>query len=1012
MQGEIMSTDSFNRQGANNQIYTAKDLEKEVTASIIEQTQNACVLSGDTTYPAPSIDALDAQKPNDTLQSASVLAKEVNTSGTLSLHTATDVDYYQITLSDKGTDQNFIKIAYDASLGELAFDLYDAQNRLVLTSASATDGKNISLENLAAGTYYARVSGVNKAMNTYSLSWDRSDYYGAAVDAFDAQAANDTLQTATVLSDARKTVSNLTLHRDTDEDYYQLLMSYTGTADNFVQIAFDDAQGSLTLELYDAQGRKVRSASDVTGGSRISLEGLTPGAYYARVYSEDHAQNTYTLSWNQAQRAPLPDDYFDRTKRNDSIATASTLPYTAGYYTGGTNIQLQDADYFKVSLTACGSSGTYFLMNNIDATGSLRADIVNAAGDVLRTSVAWSSNSQKLSFEGLNPETYYIKVYGETLATTGTYDIKWDFYPGLRTLPEMQRPDMWTADAFEGNDSVSAATTLLGAGGSNAALTIHNAADLDYYRVTLNEAGTAADYLQIAFTAAWGQLDMELVNASGRTVAASVAGSGTRRISLDGLAADTYYLKVHGVSDAHNAYTLTWNRADETASPASATALSSSTGSMTAQQLTEADPARYYAFSLTADGTASNYIAVNGTEGMTLTLLDSQERVLLTLDDTSRLNLSGLTGGDYYLRVEAPISAGDSSARYTLSYDLGASSDAATVAGHDESSLFALNDAGTEYAYLMGYGNVSLSDFSTSSTTGVRLTSTDALYYDAEKSASNSRDDELCWAGTASNMLVWSGWAEQGLPSATGTTAEDTIFALYNKNFPDSPGRIEDGIRWFFEKNYKTYSNSLTATSGSGNYIGMTATTGLSMTALDSVSSLDSLAAALQRNMAVGLDLGFYSSVSSSSRISGHAVTVWGYTCDTTKNQGEAGYYTGLIISDSDDDKYLSTATQAPDRLNIISLTWSASAQTYYTKYSAGNRVAKLEDFIALTPKEDWPAGAATTAVASLSDTGTGMDALLSGAMQPSAASMRASAEHVASSGTDDRSRQAGMLTA
>ena len=121
--------------------------------------------------------------------------------------------------------------------------------------------------------------------------------------------------------------------------------------------------------------------------------------------------------------------------------------------------------------------------------------------------------------------------------------------------------------------------------------------------------------------------------------------------------------------------------------------------------------------------------------------------------------------------------------------------------------------------------------------------------------------------------------------------------------------------------------------------------------------------------------------MSSSSRISGHAVTVWGYTCDTTKNQGEAGYYTGLIISDSDDDKYLSTATQAPDRLNIISLTWSASAQTYYTKYSAGNRVAKLEDFIALTPKEDWPAGAATTAVASLSDTGTGMDALLSGAM-------------------------------
>ena len=878
-------------------------------------------------------------------------------------------------------------------------------------STAAKSSVSLSLDGLAAGTYYAKVSGVNQATNTYAFSWDRKNY-GITPDINDARGSNDTIQTASNLANAIYSVEGLSIHSATDEDYYQLVIAYTGTADNFVQIAFDAAQGGLTLELYDAQGRRIRSSSDVNGGRRISLEGLNPGSYYARVYSEEHARTTYTLSWNQAQRAPLPDDYFDRTKRNDSIAAASTLPYTAGYYTGGTNIQLRDEDYFKVSLTACGTTGTYFLMNNISATGPLRADIVTADGDVLRTSTAWTSSSQKLSFEGLAPGTYYIKVYGDTPATTGTYDIQWDFYPGLQTLPEMQRPDMWTADAFEGSDSLSTAATLLGANGGNAALTLHNAADLDYYRVTLNAVGTAADYLQIGFTTAWGQLDMELLDASGRTVAASVAGSGTRRISLDGLAADTYYLKVHGVSDAHNAYTLTWNRADETASPASATALSSSAGSMTAQQLTEAAPARYYAFSLTADGTASNYIAVNGTEGMTLTLLDSQERVLLTLDDASRLNLSGLSSGDYYLRVEVPITAGGSDARYTLSYDLGASSDTATVAGHGESSLFTLNDAGTEYAYLMGYANVSLSDFGSSSTTGVRLTSTDALYYDAEKSASNSRDDDQCWAGTASNMLVWSGWAEQGVPSATGTTAEDTIFALYHKSFPDSPGRIEDGIRWFFEQNYKTYSNSLTASSGSGNYIGMTATTGLALTELDSVSSLDGLAAALQRNMAVGLNLGFYSSVSSSSRISGHAITVWGYTCDITKNQGEAGYYTGLIVSDSDDDKYLSTATQAPDRLNIISISWNEAAQTYYTKYSAGNRVAKLEDFVALTPKEDWQAGAATTAVASLSDTGTGMDALLNGAMQPSAASMRASAELVASSGTDDRSRQAGMLTA
>ena len=117
-----------------------------------------------------NIDAIDAQKPNDSIAQTSLLNRDSGTVQNLTIHNATDLDYYQVILPDKGTSQNFIKIAYDASLGELAFDLYDAQNRLVLTSASATDGKNISLENLAAGTYYARVSGVNKAMNTYSLS--------------------------------------------------------------------------------------------------------------------------------------------------------------------------------------------------------------------------------------------------------------------------------------------------------------------------------------------------------------------------------------------------------------------------------------------------------------------------------------------------------------------------------------------------------------------------------------------------------------------------------------------------------------------------------------------------------------------------------------------------------------------------------------------------------------------------------------------------------------------------
>lgn len=77
-----------------------------------------------------NIDAIDAQKPNDSIAQTSLLNRDSGTVQNLTIHNATDLDYYQVILPDKGTSQNFIKIAYDASLGELAFDLYDAQNRL------------------------------------------------------------------------------------------------------------------------------------------------------------------------------------------------------------------------------------------------------------------------------------------------------------------------------------------------------------------------------------------------------------------------------------------------------------------------------------------------------------------------------------------------------------------------------------------------------------------------------------------------------------------------------------------------------------------------------------------------------------------------------------------------------------------------------------------------------------------------------------------------------------------
>ncbi len=64
-----------------------------------------------------NIDAIDAQKPNDSIAQTSLLNRDSGTVQNLTIHNATDLDYYQLILTNSGTAKNFASIAFDASLG-------------------------------------------------------------------------------------------------------------------------------------------------------------------------------------------------------------------------------------------------------------------------------------------------------------------------------------------------------------------------------------------------------------------------------------------------------------------------------------------------------------------------------------------------------------------------------------------------------------------------------------------------------------------------------------------------------------------------------------------------------------------------------------------------------------------------------------------------------------------------------------------------------------------------------
>ncbi len=114
-------------------------------------------------------------------------------------------------------------------------------------------------------------------------------------------------------------------------------------------------------------------------------------------------------------------------------------------------------------------------------------------------------------------------------------------------------------DQYEENDSLVAAANL---GTLSAVKTISNlvmADSQDWFRFTMSGAGTTSDYVSIQFTHSQGDLDLAVYNSSGQRVRVSEGTVNNERVSLNGLAAGAYYVKVlgyRGVSNPNYALTI------------------------------------------------------------------------------------------------------------------------------------------------------------------------------------------------------------------------------------------------------------------------------------------------------------------------------------------------------------------------------------------------------------------------------------------------------------------------
>lgn len=232
-------------------------------------------------------------------------------------------------------------------------------------------------------------------------------------------------------------------------------------------------------------------------------------------------------------------------------ATLTSLPASftsitqnsAGDATGNASIATTEIDWYRFTETASGAATFQAL------TPASNLDTVIAVYNSSRARVGYNddiSNTNRDSRFTVNltaGQTYYFGVTNYTGTAGGSYT--W-------SLDGAAASGGGTDDSYENNDTRATASVL---GSLTASRTISNlvmADGNDWYQFTLPTAGASDASVSISFLHSQGDLDLELYNAAGTRIGNSDSATNSEFISLSGLAAGTYTVRVLGYNGANN----------------------------------------------------------------------------------------------------------------------------------------------------------------------------------------------------------------------------------------------------------------------------------------------------------------------------------------------------------------------------------------------------------------------------------------------------------------------------
>jgi len=484
------------------------------------------------------------------------------------------------------------------------------------------------------------------------VGWNNREGHTYAADGYD----NDTMDKAkTIPVVLPASGTKLTIDSADDVDWFKFNLATTGRKSSYIGIDFKQWAGDLDLYLYDANGTQLDYAKSVTDNERISLKGLAAGDYYVKVEGYEGNINEYKLVYSLPEPIVLTDDY----EKGDNKAHSYHLGKLSKQITLDAAIsRSDDQDYYMFQLPKKGLSCDTITLTYDDEIGDLDLYLYGSNGmTLLATSQNTSGGTEQISLAGMKHGVYYVAVKAKN-GGLGNYQLSFDV-----NTHEVN------PDKYEGNNTLKKATKLYTLNGKEtlSGLSIHDE-DVDYYKFSIMEKGSADDYITLSCEVSLGDLDLEILNSNGEVVAYSRTAENDDTVSLNGFEIGEYYIRVSGYNNVANNYSLSWNVTNSSLIPSDsyegmepiAIRENQTINGLSIAKPVKDDETRADTFKITLEYDAWKRSKIILTDyrsdwedGVAYVIKDADGNVKKS-GTGSEISLYGLKKGEYYLTVDTP----------------------------------------------------------------------------------------------------------------------------------------------------------------------------------------------------------------------------------------------------------------------------------------------------------------------------------------------------------------------